>query len=36
MEPIADNEEEKNHFDHEEGKSDHIYEENRYSVKKSP
>lgn len=36
MEPIVDDEEEKNMHDNEEGKSDHINDENRYSSKKSP
>lgn len=36
MPPINDNEEEKNRFDQEELKSEHVYEENRNSIKKSP
>ena len=36
MAPINDNEEEKNAYEQEEGKSDHVYDENRFSAKKSP
>lgn len=38
MDPIVDNakEEEKNMYDNEEGKSDYINDENRYSSKRSP
>lgn len=36
MNPIVDKEESKNMFDNEEGKSDHINDENKYSSKKSP